>query len=250
VSIYAVNGKEPVAAWIPSLDAAGNGTTTLTDLVGSRPGTLTDMDAATDWVSDTEAGGVRALDFDGTNDKISGVPMFSSASWAVSLWLKMNATTEGSNRSIFGNLQFNTSGFLIQKRRSNAADGTQNKLIFSYAPYTPNYSLSVFPTGVWSHVCFSYDGSSYTGWINGVEQFSSVAAFVQPSSGDWTFCGRSSGLLDAFYSGRLDDARVFDEGFVLADVQYLYGGGLGRGITKSGGIIPILRQHYAAQGAR
>ena len=48
MSLYAVNGKEPVAAWIPSLDTAGNGTTTLTDLVGSNNGTLTNMDAATD----------------------------------------------------------------------------------------------------------------------------------------------------------------------------------------------------------
>ena len=47
MTIYAVNGKEPVAAWIPSLDTAGNGTTTLTDLVGSNNGTLTNMDAAT-----------------------------------------------------------------------------------------------------------------------------------------------------------------------------------------------------------
>lgn len=230
---YDVNGKTPIAAWIPSLDTAGNGTTTLTDLVGSNNGTLTNMDPTTDWVADTGAGGVRALDFDGINDRITGVPMFSSSAWAVSLWLKMNATSESANRSIFGNLQFNRSGFLIQKRRSNASDG--NKLIFVYAPYTPIYSLNVFPTEKWSHVCFSYNGSAYTGWINGVEQFTASGAFVQPSSGPWSFCGPSSGLFDGFYSGRLDDIRIFNQGVVLSDVQYLYNGGNGRGrIVRSG----------------
>ena len=59
-----------LAWWCPSLDETGNGTTTLYDLVGSVNGTLTNMDASTDWVADTASGGVRCLDFDGTNDFI------------------------------------------------------------------------------------------------------------------------------------------------------------------------------------
>ena len=90
MSLYAVNGKEQIAAWIPSLDTAGNGTTTLTDLVGSNDGTLTNMDAA-DWVADTDAGGVRALDFDGTNDRVIGAlgahqTALNSNVFSVSIW--------------------------------------------------------------------------------------------------------------------------------------------------------------------
>ena len=44
--------------WCPSLDDAGNGTTTLTDLSGNgNHGTLTNMDPATDWVADTRMAG-------------------------------------------------------------------------------------------------------------------------------------------------------------------------------------------------
>ena len=45
---------DEVGWWCPSLDDTGNGTVTLNDLSGSGDdGTLTNMDAATDWVSDT-----------------------------------------------------------------------------------------------------------------------------------------------------------------------------------------------------
>lgn len=101
MSIYAVNGKEPIAAWIPSLDTAGNGTTTLTDLVGSNHGTLTNMDAATDWVADTGAGGVRALDFDGVNDHVVFSPPAFSSTASFSLWVKPATNFGTSGKGLF-----------------------------------------------------------------------------------------------------------------------------------------------------
>jgi hypothetical protein len=56
-----------VAALCPSQDTAGDGTTTLTDFTGVSSGILTNMDAATDWVTDDSK---RCLDFDGTNDHV------------------------------------------------------------------------------------------------------------------------------------------------------------------------------------
>jgi hypothetical protein len=56
-----------VAALCPSQDTAGDGTTTVTDFTGVSNGTLTNMDAVTDWVTDD---GKMCLDFDGTNDHV------------------------------------------------------------------------------------------------------------------------------------------------------------------------------------
>jgi hypothetical protein len=56
-----------IAALCPSEDSAGDGTTTLTDFTGVSNGVLTNMDAATDWVTDD---GKRCLDFDGSNDHV------------------------------------------------------------------------------------------------------------------------------------------------------------------------------------
>lgn len=86
-----VNGKTPSSVWCPSRDTAGNGTTTLNDLVGSNNGTLTSMDPATDWVSDIDAGGVRSLDFDGVNDRVecgTTAGNFGSGDWSISIWVK------------------------------------------------------------------------------------------------------------------------------------------------------------------
>jgi hypothetical protein len=54
-----------VAALCPSEDGDNDGTTTVKDFALVSNATLTNMDAATDWVTDD---GKRALDFDGTND--------------------------------------------------------------------------------------------------------------------------------------------------------------------------------------
>ena len=93
----AVNGKTPVSAWVPSRDTAGNSTTTLTDLSsGENNGTLTNMAVpANNWVADTDAGGVRALEFDGSNDYValgSGAALSITGEMAISCWYKSAGT--------------------------------------------------------------------------------------------------------------------------------------------------------------
>lgn len=59
--------------WIcPSLDDDGNGSAVAYDLAeNGLNASLTFMDPATDWVADTDSGGVRAIDLDGVNDYLS-----------------------------------------------------------------------------------------------------------------------------------------------------------------------------------
>jgi len=262
MSIYAVNGKEPVAAWIPSRDTAGNGTTALTDLVGSNNGTLTNMDAATDWVADTDAGGVRALDLDGSNDHIvvpnSAALQFGSASgdsaFSISFWAKW-ATINGAD--FIGK---NDASATVREWRI-ILNGAAN--VFVFALYSTNAvnrieaSCATIATGQWVHVCCAYSGTRNESGLN--IYFDGVLQTVTRATvGDYA----SSGIVNAanpiwigrviniYTALRTDDIRVFRSELALADVSYLYAGGFGRGITAGGGIIPILRQHYAAQGAR
>jgi hypothetical protein len=84
----------------PSKDTSGDGTTTLTDFVSVSNGTLTNMDAATDWVSDTGSGGTKALDFDGTNDHVltANTPSAAAKCAALMYWFKrpaINTTAPG-----------------------------------------------------------------------------------------------------------------------------------------------------------
>jgi hypothetical protein len=239
VSIYAVNGKEPIAAWIPSLDTAGNGTTTVNDLIGSNNGTLTNMDAATDWVADTAAGGVRALDFDGTNDHVvfnADTIIDYSLPFSVSFWTFLRSFNIGypqpialrttgshalevdfSNDSNYLGITFGSASTI--QRRNNVAAAT----------YLNN----------WRHVVLTYNGggsttaANYTLYDNGAVSSTTASGAYGALSQRTELGGRGNGI--HWVNGRQDDIRVWNVELDATDVAYLYNGGAGRGIVASTG---------------
>lgn len=245
MSIYAVNGKEPTSAWIPSLDTAGNGTTTLTDLAGANNGTLTLMDPTTDWVADTDAGGVRALDFDGSNDRVafgSGALVSTATAFSLSAWVKTTNLTANQYpklctlQSAQGSTPFEIT-FSAQSSYAGVSIGADG------ASWGRFRDAVAWVNSAWRHVVVTYDGVSSTStgsfriWVNGsvvtpiavLSGFSALgntSNLAAPSSG-----GSSNRLL-----GRLDDIRLFS-GAVLdaSDVAFLYASGLGRGIVTDSG---------------
>jgi len=82
-----------VGYWSPAL--TGPTGTDLLDLSGeNNNGTLTNMDAPTDWVLDRYG---HAIDFDGSNDRVqlSRTVSLSSASFTLSIWASQNAAGIG-----------------------------------------------------------------------------------------------------------------------------------------------------------
>lgn len=78
-----------VGAWSPCLSPRGG--TVLRDLSGrGNHGTLTNMDAATDWVT---SGGKTALDFDGSNDRVQFNVPATEFPITINAWCVMNNTT-------------------------------------------------------------------------------------------------------------------------------------------------------------
>jgi hypothetical protein len=248
VSKYAVNGKEPIAAWIPSRDTAGNGTTTLTDLVGSNNGTLTNMVAASDWVADTDAGGVRALDFDGVNDFVS-LPNTVQIpdEYTICGWVKIaanRATILGfsASDSAFRSSQWGTTGLRVPYFQISLAGG----YFFTTGGGTLN-------AGQWYHLAFTRSGATAKVYVNGVDTLAATSGGavggMLANTNTRRIGSNVTGGASVFADARQDDIRIFNQVLTLADIEYLYAGGFGRGRTRRG-IIPILRQHYAAQGAR
>jgi hypothetical protein len=239
-SIYSVNGKEPIAAWIPSLDDAGNGTTTLTDLVGDRNGTLTNFaltGSTSNWVADTGSGGVRALVTDGTNDYVSmgtGFATFSaSLPFSVSAWVKTTKSTQ-IVVSKWGRLTAN--GWMLYIDSGKIRWGLLTSI--GQGRYIRSTGASV-NDGAWHQITATYDGSDT---IAGLKIYAdgslhTSATVVDNGVGvlaDNDFrLGITSGTVDAggFFAGSLDDIRVFDSATDLADAQYLYNSGSGRGRT-------------------
>jgi len=249
MSKYSVNEKNPIHAWIPSRDTSGNGTATITDLIASNSGTLTNMDPATDWVPDTDAGGVRALDFDGSNDLVNCGVLSGSITneFSISFWIKPRSSVGNASRVFeFGNSDGN---FLIT---------TPGGFVFQIRTTDANRVRSAFSSGL------TYPSPTWRHFVCTAKAATSVSVFrdaVSLALTDVILGGTTLDVSTAFiignrqdtgrpFNGLIDDVRIFNSILTLADAQYLYASGLGRGITAGSGIIPILRQHYAAQGAR
>lgn len=231
MSIYAVNGKEPIAAWIPSLDTAGNGTTTLTDLTGNGyDGTLTDMDEETDWVDD--GGGLWSLDFDGINDYVNiGSSLqdeFHEATAATfSAWVKKTGShiamgfdgTSG-NRAQFQ--WFNDDRIYLTFEGGGGA---------SYPYSAANTSTA------WLHIVCVYDGSltnfdRVSLFVDGVEVSLINAGLFPGTTLSSSLSNFRIGIDDAERKseGRFDDVRLWlGEALIQTDIDYLYNSGDGRG---------------------
>jgi hypothetical protein len=238
MSKYAVNGKEPIAAWIPSLDSAGNGTTTLTDLVGSNNGTLTNMVAASDWVADTGAGGVRALDFDGINDVVVAGAVPTASAVTMSVWALFRS--------------FATSQMLVNQTPTNTIYNLfyhNGSMTIRGGSVTQLATATLPAVNAWTHIVAVISGTSAALYYDGSQIATGTVSTIGATPtglnlGSYTDFGGGYRL-----NGRLDDVRIFNQALTISDIAYLYAGGFGRGRTRRG-IIPILRQHYAAQGAR
>jgi len=240
MSIYAVNGKEPIAAWIPSLDTAGNGTTTLTDLVGSNDGTLTNMDAATDWVSDTSNGGVRALDFDGVNDYVScGDPATTKLNGdvSVSVWVHPRSL----NRlAIIGHAASANAFWLLL-----FSFGSNQKFSFWNSASGPAVTApNTSPLNQWSHFVAVRSSSGVEIYIDGASVATAAGASGNGSAGTELTIGRFGSFNSYKSSSKIDDIRIFNTALDATDIAYLYNSGNGRGIVASG-VVPSRRRRYA-----
>jgi hypothetical protein len=231
VSIYAVNGKTPISAWIPSRDDAGNGTTTLNDLVGSVNGTLTNFaltGPTSNWVSDTDNGGVRALDFDGANDGVFITGLTSDTNeYSFCMWAKSDKTAEDRDYLL------DLGGFFIAWGTNTAGQlGWFDNNAWSSVGTAPN-------DGNWHHLAFVYiGGSSGTVYVDGssVGTISGQAINLPAISGQPSIIGNERNFTSKRgFEGRLDDIRIFDSALDAADVGYLYNAGNGRGIVGVAG---------------
>jgi hypothetical protein len=108
----------------------------------------------------------------------------------------------------------------------------------------------------WQMVTGIRRGSNIEFWRNGVLQESaaisagtlSTAATTLAIGGSWD----NANEISTDHRGQLAMAGVWNAPLDAAQILRLYNGGMGRRYADldSSGIIPILRQHYAAQGAR
>ena len=238
MSIYAVNGKEPIAAWIPSLDTAGNGTTVLTDLTGTAGnGTLTNFaltGSTSNWVADTDAGGVRAIACDGSNDYVAIPTVFNASVKSFSFWVKGAAQNDnrvlaggnsGSGNTVYG---LGSSNGDTSKLRAFVRSDAGTSLINAES------TITVFDND-WHHVVWIDNAGTVSLYVDGVldgTSFSYTPATLTTNVGAIAVLLRTS--LAFHFVGLFDDIRAFHATALdAADVSYLHNSGAGRGRVAS-----------------
>lgn len=195
-----------VGAWAPCLGPTG---LTLRDWGGLKnSGLLTNMTAATSWVSSQ---GRYALQFDATDDYVGSLGSQNLSlplSWSVWFWRvtgdfnQIMGQGDGSSTGIY--LNCNTSGQLSwQGVFSNVGTATAN---------------------AWNHVVCTYDGSTSRIYLNGVE-LSSTATWGKSNAAASFEIGRVNFSGGFFYNGngrQIDDVRRYSRAITAREVRLLY----------------------------
>jgi len=199
-----------VGAWMPSLGVTGE---TLRDVSGNgNHGTLTNMDAATDWVGTSKG---LALDFDGGDDEVllnkkmtdlvdSGSPITLSA---------LFKTQKDGIQIMVGNGSSN---------RCYIGIGISNGLraYWGFGSIQNSASTNAQIGFGWHFYAATYDGSTATGYLDGVktdEQVIGTQSFATTSN---VSIGRSVSSFP--FQGNLGAARIYNRALSPSEIKQLY----------------------------
>ncbi len=222
---YASLRQGLVGAWCPSLGPSGN---TLLDRSGyGNHGTLTNMDAGTDWVASRYGG---ALDFDGVNDHVvigdvlNSVFVGASAKFTLSAWVYPTST---GNLAVFAK---NADSNFLEDQRQFVLRVNNLKLTFVWfgALLATDFRLiesnASIPINQWSHVAVTFDATvsnpdnKAAFAINGISAphtlILSTGSPVSIQNGTarlalGAFSGSSGSAFFQPFSGQLNDLRIY-----------------------------------------
>jgi hypothetical protein len=206
------------------------GSTTAADSSGSGfTGTLTGMDANTDWVVGKMQG---ALDFTGASQYVTMGNVLSyqrTDVFSLACWYKMHGTSPTAQQVIVSKAQSSGSfrGYFISVQGAQAGDPFWFEII-GVSLVRAQGSFARPNDTEWHHLVVTYDGSSTVAgmraYVDGVSQ--TITPVVDTLNADithtspLTISGRN-GAID-FFDGVVDDVRIYSRTLTAVDVIALY----------------------------
>lgn len=203
----------------------GKGGLTAYDTSGqANNGTLTGMDAATDWVDGQIAGG---LDFDGSDDYVD-VPQTASITTdltnvTVSYWIKTSGNND--NKGILGCLfgeNSSANGFMTVDD-SGAEDGDPK--FFSDIDIGGTSDIRTVtktaPSGSWLNFIYTYDGAQEVLYLDGVGTVFAKTGTLNTNTECGLFIGRKN-TIGAYSDGTIDEVRIYNRALSAAEVTRLF----------------------------
>lgn len=210
------------AWWCPSLDNEGNGTSTLNDRIFANDGTLTNMDAASDWVADTELGGIRALDFDGINDEVLFSSAISQMPFSVSLWAKCRQDTLLQSVFGMGNSGSTSQLFTIQFRGDIAGDPIYAQMRGSNPASNTFASFDGYSINTWHHIVAVFRSGSYRQiYVDGVAGTADTTTHTVETLNRMSIGSLPRTTSGLFFNGLVDDVRIFPDELSQATITEL-----------------------------
>ena len=196
----------------------------LLDLFGESPGTLTGMDAPTDWV-DSQHG--KVLDFDGVNDLVSASSRQPITTFPFTLesWALLSASPSFSVTLTVGtsNNQYFSIGF------QNSSSAMRVCLVGRNTTFTPSAGGPAIPLNTWNHVVGVFDSAtSRAAYLNG-QLVHNTSTSIPGFSGSGIRIGSAFNTL--FHVGQIASSCIWNRALTPSEIQTLYRlepGGLGR----------------------
>jgi Concanavalin A-like lectin/glucanases superfamily/Domain of unknown function (DUF4185) len=167
----------------------------------------------------------NALKLDGVDDygsvlSVGSLPAYNTAQ-TISLWYRVVTNPTGTQQLIVLQNLNNTALQLEFRNGMLGVGGWGGSSLVRTAPPTAN---------TWHHLAYTFDGTTHRLYVDGTLQTTSTTA-PQPGTPNQIYFGTYSGL-NEFFSGQLDDVRVYSgalsEAAIQADMK-----------TPIGGIAPI-----------
>jgi hypothetical protein len=211
VEVEVPNTKGSALSIVPSYDDWGNATLNALDFSGGgNVGTLTNM-TASEWIADTDSGGTRALDFDGTNDYVDIVDSSTadSNSPTVTFWFKTAGAGAGYRGVIVKKLAY---GIFFNGNELGFYDWTGGSWRGSGSSYTDD---------IWHHACFVFRNGVSSGtdmYVDGVLLASALNTVSNQNAGLWLGGGDTPGQ---YANADLDDVYVWDRALSLDEIKAL-----------------------------
>jgi len=187
-------------------------------------GTLTNMDADTDW-TDGQLGG--ALDFDGSNDyvEVGDTNVLDiSSSFSISVWILKGSNT-GYDMILMKTPDQNNANYYITTTSDEIAMG------FTDVPANWNEcatSATNIVTSAWYHLVgvFDDDGNTQTIYVNSLSQAvtGTCAPAVSPQTNAGSIYVGESQLSGGgeWFDGIIDDVRIYNRALTPTEVRRLY----------------------------
>jgi len=221
-SVHHALGAYAVGVW--SFDE-GSGTTAFDASGYGNNGTLTNGPvwrcANTD-PNYTPSGTGCSLQFDGVNDYVnvpatSALNFSNNGTFAISIWVKPDTLVSVWRRGIL-----RQENYLISGYRFGFSNGGAPMFWTTQSGGTLQLTSSAGLTvSQWNHIVVTYDNQQAYIYLNGVQKGSATGTYIAGSN-----AFRIGYLVNEYFSGLIDDVRIYEKALETAQIEELYYAGL------------------------